>query len=166
MVFCRNMGTVLQQKAGHPPLRYGGVPTFVMQGFLLILVLILLFSPLQAQTRQACVRGVCVQVEVVDSPEDRSRGLMFRDKLGEKEGMLFIFDERGRHNFWMKNMQFPIDIIWINQDKVIVDIRKNIPPCKNECPSYTPQINAKYVLEVNAGFIEKNKIGIGDRANF
>ncbi|MBU1999321.1 MAG: DUF192 domain-containing protein, partial [Candidatus Omnitrophica bacterium] len=104
------------------------MPTFVMQGFLLILVLILLFSPLQAQTRQACVRGVCVQVEVVDSPEDRSRGLMFRDKLGEKEGMLFIFDERGRHNFWMKNMQFPIDIIWINQDKVIVDIRKNIPP--------------------------------------
>ncbi len=143
---------------------YLTVPVF--RGLFLSLIFILSFSPLQAQTRQACIRGVCVQIEVVDSPEARSQGLMFRDKLDDKQGMFFIFEENGKHNFWMKNMKLPLDIIWISQDKVIVDIRKNVPACQNECLSYAPQVNAKYVLEVNAGFIEKNKIEIGDRADF
>ncbi|MFH1398426.1 MAG: DUF192 domain-containing protein [Candidatus Omnitrophota bacterium] len=149
MAFCRNMGTV-----------------FASQGLFLILIFILFLSPLQAQTRQVCIRNVCIQVEIVDSLEARSLGLMFRDKLGEKEGMLFIFEEKERHNFWMKNMRFPIDIIWINQDKVTVDIHKNVPPCTDECPSYTPQVNALYVLEVNAGFSDKNKIRVGDAVKF
>ncbi|MBU0502819.1 MAG: DUF192 domain-containing protein [Candidatus Omnitrophota bacterium] len=132
-----------------------------------ILLLIFFLSPLYAQIRQACIRNVCIQIEIVDSPQDRSRGLMFREKLGEKEGMLFIFKDRGRHNIWMKNMKFPLDIIWINQDKIIVDIRKNVPPCSQyECPSYTPQVNAKYVLEVNAGFTDKHKIGVGEAVKF
>jgi uncharacterized membrane protein (UPF0127 family) len=139
----------------------------LIRGLSPFLLLTLFLLPLQAQTSlMVCVRKVCIQAEVVDSAEKRAKGLMFRQKLGEKEGMFFIFEDRGRHNFWMKNMKFSIDIIWINQDKVIVDIRKNVPPCQNECPSYTPLVNAKYVLEVNAGFTDKNKIGIGDQVNF
>lgn len=158
------MGTVPVDEKGTVPIE--GYPRRFLRGLSLSLLFILFLSPLQAETQKACIRKICIQIEIVDTAEKRSQGLMFRDKLGEKEGMFFIFPERGRHNFWMKNMKFSLDIIWINQDKVIVDIRKNVPPCANDCPSYTPQVNAKYILEVNAGFADKNKIGVGDAVRF
>jgi len=63
-------------------------------------------------------------------------------------------------------MNFALDIIWIDADKKIVDIRENNQPCKESCQSLIPAGQAKYVLEVNAGFIKKNKIKIGEQLNF
>ncbi len=92
---------------------------------------------------------------------------MFREALAGNGGMLFIFDNPGAHGIWMKNMRFPLDIIWIGADDKIIDIKTNALPCLNsDCEVLFPKSLAKYVLEVNAGFAGKNKIRIGDEVFF
>jgi len=80
--------------------------------------------------------------------------------------MLFIFDTEDKYGIWMENMSFPIDIIWISADKQVVDIKTNAQACVIDCETYSPQENALYVLEVNAGFVEKNGVAIGDTVDF
>lgn len=107
--------------------------------------------------------GVKVVVEVADTPEKQGRGLSGRLELGPDEGMLFIFPEPKRASFWMKDMEFYLDLIWIDEGFQIRDISTNLPPCNtNQCPTYRPKEPIKYVLEVNAGLAEKNSIKIGD----
>ena len=109
------------------------------------------------------IDNVYVDAVIADSTLERTRGLMFKDNLNETEGMFFVFDTEGYHKFWMKNMNFPIDIIWINANLSIVHIEQNVPPCKDDdCPSYPPSKPAKYVLEVKANFTERNKIKVGN----
>lgn len=91
---------------------------------------------------------------------------MFRKNFPENQGMFFIFEREDRYNFWMKNMQIPLDILWIDQGKRIVDIKTNVPPCGASCEGLTPRDKAQYVLEVNTGFAERNRIKIGDRVDF
>ena len=108
----------------------------------------------------------CIEVEIMDEPRERARGLMYRESLDEDKGMLFIFPEEGDYGFWMKNMQFPIDIIWINSGK-IVHIERDVPPCESEpCATYTPKKKAKYVLEVVANFTLENGIDPGSGVEF
>jgi len=104
--------------------------------------------------------------EVADSGPKRQQGLMFRKSLSDNEGMLFIFDEEGQHAFWMQNMLISLDIIWINQEKIIVDIITNTPPCNDACNIMVPRSKAKYVLEVRSGFVQKHNIKIGQKAIF
>jgi uncharacterized protein len=78
--------------------------------------------------------------------------------------MLFIFESPQKYSFWMKDMKFPIDIIWIDSAGKIVHIEKNLPPCVFllPCPSYTPAADSLYVLEVVSNFTNKFDINIGD----
>jgi len=111
--------------------------------------------------------GKQIAAEKADTLEERALGLMFRKELGDNEGMLFIFEEEGFHSFWMKNMVISLDIIWLNKEKKVVYYIEDVPPCKEEkCPSYVPFRKAKYVIEVKAGFIKKEKIKIGDEIKF
>src|SRR3989344_7461514 len=80
---------------------------------------------------EVCFQNSCVNVEVSDSPEERARGLMYRESLGENEGMLFIFEDEEIYPFWMKNTLILLDIIWISSDLIIVDIKK-VVPCAEE----------------------------------
>lgn len=107
-----------------------------------------------------------MQVEIADTESKRQLGLMSRQSMPENQGMLFVFEKEETQSFWMKNMKFPLDIIWISEDKRIVDIKSNVLPCRDSCESIVPQAKAKYVLEVNAGFVERNKIRIGDEVSF
>ncbi len=91
---------------------------------------------------------------------------MFRESLAPNCGMLFVFDEEARQAIWMKNMRFPLDVIWLNADKVIVDIKTHANPCLESCESLIPQAPAKYALEAPAGFAEKNRIRVGQQAAF
>ncbi len=91
---------------------------------------------------------------------------MYRKSLPQDKGMLFVFEKEKIHPFWMKNMRFPLDIIWLDANKKIVDIYQNAQPCKETCDSIIPKSAATFVLEVNAGFVEKNKIKVGDRFEF
>jgi uncharacterized membrane protein (UPF0127 family) len=120
----------------------------------------------QEDVKTLCIKDICIQAEIVSSFAARELGLMFRESLADDRGMLFIFEEEGSHGFWMKNMRFPLDIIWLNSNKKIVDIKENIFPCGQSCEILTPKTKAKYVLEVNAGFVQRNKIKIGELVRF
>src|SRR5512143_2397775 len=96
--------------------------------------------------------GESVLAELALSGEERANGLMFREKLDPKEGMLFVFDSEEPHSFWMKNMKFPIDILWLDRERKIVYIAKSVPACAKEpCPFYSPLLPSLYVLELTAG---------------
>lgn len=107
-----------------------------------------------------------LNVEISDTAAKRSQGLGGRDLLAEDAGMLFLFDNANTYKFWMKGVKFPLDLIWI-RGKTIVDITKNAPPADPTAPNemipvYQPKEPADKVLEVNAGFIDKNNIKVGD----
>ena len=102
-------------------------------------------------------------MEIKDTSEERKQGLSNRKHLPKDQGVLFIFDQPAQHSFWMKNMLFDLDFIWIKNNKV-VDITENVPAPKNNQPpvSLKPKSPVNKVLEVNAGFIQKHHIKIND----
>ena len=106
-----------------------------------------------------------VYVDIADDSEERSRGLMFKKSLEWNNGMLFVFDDEKVRSFWMKNTLVPLDMIFVDSNFTIVDIERNAQPCieDDSCQTYVSDRPAKFVLEVNAGFVEKNGINIGDR---
>jgi uncharacterized membrane protein (UPF0127 family) len=104
--------------------------------------------------------GTVVRAEVPTSSVDRARGLMDRDTLGDNEGMFFVFDTDDRYAFWMKDMNFPIDIIWLDSEMTVVDV-ETAQPCIENCPGYTPDSPARHVLEVPAGFAAAHGISAG-----
>jgi len=111
----------------------------------------------------------CINAETAKTLEEKTRGLMYRDKLGKNEGMLFIYEnERENLKFWMKNMNFPIDIIWLNKEKEIIYIHKNLQPCSSDpCQLYSPkERKVMYVLEVNANFSNEKNLSVGDKVFF
>ena len=111
--------------------------------------------------------GKTIYANLVKTEADRMRGLMFRKTLNEDQGMLFVFVSEGLYSFWMKNMNFAIDILWLDRDKRIIHLEREVPPCEKEpCPSYAPRVPAKYVLELKAGSIEKRKLKLYDRIDF
>lgn len=111
------------------------------------------------------ISGQEIQVEIADTEEKRSRGLSGRKNLPEDSGMLFLFELPAEYSFWMKDMRFSLDIIWIDENKKIVAISENISP--NTYPnSFSPSQNVKYVLEVNAGWAGKNAVQEEDVVEF
>ncbi len=116
---------------------------------------------------RVCIDGHCVNVEIVQKKVDMERGLQNRESLDENAGMLFIFSKSAKHSFWMEKTLIPLDMIWINHYQEIVYIEENATPCKiYPCTIYTPTREALYVLEVNAGYVAKKGIKVGDRADF
>jgi len=112
---------------------------------------------------QVCHLANCVGVEVVSKPEDLQRGLMYRKGLEQDRGMFFVFTYDDRHPFWMKNMTFDLDMVWISQAGRIVFIGQNIPACKTDpCPVYTPNQPCRYVLELSRGYIASHGWKVGD----
>ncbi|MEW5907798.1 MAG: DUF192 domain-containing protein [Patescibacteria group bacterium] len=106
--------------------------------------------------------NICVKSEIAETAMDQARGLMFRKELKENYGMLFTFDKEDYYPFWMKNTFLPLDIIWINNNFKIVDIQKALPCKEQSCATYHPVGPARYVLETNSGFAQKNNIKIED----
>lgn len=106
-----------------------------------------------------------VAADVAMTEADRARGLSGRESLGEREGLLFIHPSSGQHAYWMKDMKFPIDIIWINPDRRIVDLTTNLLP-ETYPGTVAPRSPVLYVLEVPAGFVMRNNISIGDSVAF
>lgn len=112
------------------------------------------------------INNSIIKVLVADDMQEQIQGLSDRPKLEKDEGMLFVFDNKQERSFWMKRMSFPLDIIWIEDDK-IVNIHKNLQPeGENPQKHYASQLKVNYVLEVNAGFIDEQKIKIGDTVQY
>lgn len=110
---------------------------------------------------------VKINIEIADTDKERQKGLMFRDKLDENSGMVFIFEEEKYVSFWMKNTKIPLDMIFVSSNGTITEIKDNIQPCVSDpCDIYTSKYPTKYVIEVNAGFSRKNNIDVNDRIKF
>lgn len=108
------------------------------------------------------VRDVPVTVSVADSETERIKGLSGVTSLREQEGKLFFFDSEGWYGIWMKDMLMPIDIIWINNQGNIVHIEENVMP--DSYPTiYSSTVPARFVLEVNAFFVDTFNIKLGDK---
>jgi uncharacterized protein len=105
------------------------------------------------------VNGVPLVADVAITSEQRSKGLAVKDTLAENESMLFVFSKANNYPFWMKNMKFPIDIIWLGTDRYVIHIEHSLEPCESDaCPLYTPDDKAQYVLETVAGFAKKYNV--------
>jgi uncharacterized membrane protein (UPF0127 family) len=114
------------------------------------------------------VNGLVLVTDISVTNEQRTKGLSEKDDLAENEAMLFVFGSEAKHTFWMKDMKFPIDIIWIDSEKTIVHIEHNLQPCASGvlCPTYKPDDDSLYVLETVGGFAEKYGIVKGTRVEF
>lgn len=106
-----------------------------------------------------------VSVALADTLELRASGLSFTEPLKENTGMFFIFDTTDAHGFWMKDMRYPIDIIWFSEDMKVVHIEKSIAP-ETYPEILFPQQIARYVLEVPAGFSDIHSISVGDMGSY
>ncbi len=112
-----------------------------------------------------------VSVTVADTDETRKKGLGGVTNLPNNQGMLFVFDKKtATPSFWMKGMLIPLDMIWIKEGR-ITQIDANIPnptpgTLDSQLKIYSPGEPVDYVLEVNAGFSEKNNIKVGDMVTF
>jgi len=100
-------------------------------------------------------------IEIADSPAETQKGLMFRETMEDHQAMLFIFNFLDYHSFWMKNTYLPLDMIFIDNNQVIVDVHYNAVPFSEE--NIIPNRLALFVLEVKAGIVRRNNIEIGDR---
>lgn len=111
--------------------------------------------------------GQSITAELAVTEAERARGLMFREKLLPDQGMLFVFEKESAYAFWMKNTLIPLDMLWLDRDRRIVHIERNVPPCKADpCPSYGPARPGLYVLELQAGAADRFGLKRSDRLDF
>lgn len=141
-----------------------GWPELIIILIAVIFLAIILIKYITQPSKRVEVKigSTVVKAEVADTFAKQVKGLMFHQNLKENEGMLFIFGKEAHYEIWMMNMSFPIDIIWINNGKV-VDIKKDAQPCLLSCESYRPKDLAKYVLEVNSNFTDRHNVKIGTK---
>jgi len=138
----------------------------IIFSLLLMALIFFIVSPQKRSDNIVCFESSCIYVELATTPKEMTTGLMNRTSLPENMGMLFIFDEEGIHNFWMKNTLIPLDMIWLDENGKIVYIKKNAQPCYVPiCPAFGPGSSSKYGLEVNGGYTERNKINVGGKAS-
>ena len=128
--------------------------------------MVLVASAALAAPRQAVAVFPSVaecSLEIAQSPEERARGYMFRDAVGPREGMLFLFDDSARHSFWMKNCRVALDIIWLDDAYRVVHVAPSQPPCpeSGECAPIVPLRPGRYVLEVASGVARAEKLELG-----
>lgn len=137
---------------------------------LFFLFTVLVFAPSVSKERAAEVllRNTLFRVDIVETPLARSRGLSGRDSIPEFGGMLFPFEKPGIYSFWMKGMRFPIDILWLMDNRVVFIVKAASTPLPKtppyELPVYQPPVEADAVLELNAGASDRFGIAVGDIA--
>lgn len=116
--------------------------------------------------KKAATDSVIVQleIEIAEGEYETQTGLMYRSSMQNNRGMLFVFEDVIMRSFYMKNTQFPLDIIYLGEDQKIINIQKNaVPFNQTSLPSEAP---AKYVLEINAGLSDQWGLSSGDQMEF
>ncbi|OGG28028.1 hypothetical protein A3A59_06300 [Candidatus Gottesmanbacteria bacterium RIFCSPLOWO2_01_FULL_42_10] len=125
-----------------------------------------LLKPAEPQNQATVKIGNTIyKVDIADTEVEREQGLSGRPSLARDSGMLFVFPEKRPYAFWMKDMQFPLDFIWI-ADNQIADMTASVPvPSGNNLPTYQPQVPVDLILEINAGEIKKQGFQIGQKVD-
>lgn len=148
-----------------------------MKKYFIVIILIFLLAVAglflgknnQSKIKKIYFKDKLLTVEVADTPSLRTQGLSGRKEMAQDHGMLFIFEKEEVYSFWMKDMHFPLDFIWIRDD-VVADISKNVPVPETDderfLPTYTPSVPVDKVLEINAGIANELGIKVGDKVTF
>jgi hypothetical protein len=113
--------------------------------------------------------GKQVHAESMLTEADMRRGMMFRDSIAPDRGMLFFHTVSGKYKYWMYQCRIPLDIIWMDRDRRIVEISADTPPCKTDakdCPNYGGSQEAQFVLELAGGMAAKYGLKTGDTIRF
>lgn len=122
------------------------------------------------KSTQVRIKDLNIDATLANNQNTRKKGLSKTESLQLNSGMLFVFERAGDWGIWMKDMKFAIDIIWINDEKQIVAIAKNVPPQPKtkdkDLIVYKPGKDAKYVLEINAGLSDRYNLVDGDVVTF
>ena len=100
----------------------------------------------------------------IEQSQDQIKGLMFRPSMPKSQGMLFTYEgPPKRHSMWMKNMRFPLDIVWLNSNLEIIYINHDVPPCDQaQCAKYSSVYKASHAIELNAGTASRLSLKVGD----
>ncbi len=113
--------------------------------------------------------GQKIKAERMVHVTDMARGMMFRDSLAPDRGMLFFHEREGSYTYWMYQVRIPLDIIWMDRNRRIVEIVADAPPCKtaaSQCFHYGGHERAQYVLEIGGGMAAKHGLKLGDVLDF
>ena len=114
--------------------------------------------------------GQTVLAETMRQQIDQMRGMMFRDSLAKDRGMLFVHADEANYPYWMYQVRIPLDIVWMDRGRHIVEISANTPPCPSkaahECPTFGGHEKAHYVLEMSAGASSSYGLKVGDQLTF
>lgn len=124
----------------------------------------LLTTKITHQT-QVYVGDQVLTARIADTPAARERGLSGTDTLANNQAMLFIFDTTGKWPIWMKDMQYDIDVVWLSDNKHVVDLLPNLSP-DTYPKTFTPKQDARYVLELPAGYANQHGITFGTIVDF
>jgi len=140
--------------------------------FTLLAVLLVALVSDSGKSKSANLRISCgnmektFRVELAENMFSRSGGLSNRENICKDDvcGMLFVFEKSGNHGIWMKDMNFPLDVVFIDENGTIIEFA-SMEPCEKarECPTYVPKSPSKYVLEMQKGFVEECNIDIGEK---
>ena len=134
-------------------IKYLPVKVFVMTVIILSLLIVKIAIPddINFEKGPLILNGEEYLLEIARSTKQRRHGLMFRDHLDKRQGMLFIYPRPGDHRIWMKNTLIPLTVIWLDENKKVIGIKKLRPCTSNPCPSYGVSKPSKYILELNSG---------------
>lgn len=131
--------------------------------YFLPIITVLLCSSCMAQDPHVQLKGKRFTVEIADTSEKRSLGLMFRDSLPDDHGMIFLFPGESMQSFWMKNVRIPLDILYFDADRKLVSVSEKAQPCRTQrCRGYPSSGPAQFVLELNAGKAAELGVQPGD----
>ncbi len=133
--------------------------------FIGCVVMIITFANKGEKRIDAQLGGVTLSLEIADTAFLRTRGLSGHQPLASNEGMLFVFPEDDLYEIWMKDMLFSIDIIWLDSEYRIVDVKERASP-ESYPEVFTPSVPARYVLELSLGFFKLHGLKKGDRLEF
>lgn len=135
---------------------------------LFIVVFVLAPTP-STEIRQVDItlaNDTVVRAYIADSPKEREEGLGPFDYLPQGQGMLFVFEQETIPVFWMKDVEYPLDIVWLHNGSVVGTEEGLSPDERDERPTYSPTVPVTHVLEVHAGVVEQEGIKIGQRLEF
>lgn len=143
--------------------------TVIIAGALLIIWLFLFsrvyFSYSEYKKEKVLIKSSLLVGYLADTPEKRVQGLSGKAFLPSNTAMLFKFDTPDTYGIWMKDMRFPIDVIWLDKNKTVVNLKRSVDPSTYPLVFYPPK-ESLYVIEVRSGFIDDKSLKLGDEILF
>lgn len=141
----------------------------VIAGAIIVIVITFFVTAFSANRQKEVIIQIgngIFTANIAKTDEDRQKGLSGVKKLESDEALLMVFPESKEWGVWMKDMLIPIDIVWLNEDKIVIHAVANANPLLSDSKTFTPKKPAKYVIELPAGSIKTKSINVGSIAVF